>query len=252
MDEFYYKITIAYDGTQYHGWQVQPNGISIQKKLQEALQTYLRHETFITGSGRTDAGVHALGQVAHFKSSIPLVPRKFLHSLNGLLPKDIRIKSIESVPANFHARYSAVGKIYHYHLHTGPILNPFNRLYSLHVYEKFNLELLQDSSKYFLGTQDFTAFANESHSGVASYDPIRTLKRLDIIPIEEGVRLEFEADGFLYKMVRNITGTLLEVAQGKRTPDSIPEILSSKDRRKAGKSAPPHGLLLVKVLYPSS
>lgn len=136
MNEYNYKITIAYDGTNYSGWQIQPNGISIQQKLQEALSIYLRQPTHVTGSGRTDAGTHALGQVAHFKTHQHLDSRRFLHSLNGILPLDIRIKNIESVPHDFHARYSALGKIYHYYLHLNPILNPFNRLYSLHVYEK--------------------------------------------------------------------------------------------------------------------
>lgn len=244
-----YKLTIAYDGTHYSGWQVQPNGISIQQKLQEALKIILRHEINIVGSGRTDAGAHALGQVAHFKSAEQLDLRRFLHSLNGLLPIDIRIKSIENVPLDFHARYDAKGKVYHYFLHLNPILNPFKRLYSLHVYEKIDINLLKEGSQHFIGTHDFTAFTNEAHSGVAAYDPLRNLKCLDIMEVEEGLRLEFEADGFLYKMVRNITGTLLEVASGHRLPSSIPQILASKDRRCAGKSAPAHALFLVKVLY---
>ena len=249
MKEYNYKITLAYDGTNYSGWQIQPNGISIQQKVQEALKIVLRHETFIVGSGRTDAGTHALGQVAHFKTPLEIEPRRFLHSLNGLLPFDIRIKSIENVPLDFHARYSATGKIYHYFLHIDPVQNPFKRLYALHIYEKININLLCEAAQHFIGTHDFTAFANEARSGVAAYDSIRHLKRLDIMPIEDGLRLEFEADGFLYKMVRNITGTLLEVASGHRPPSAIPEILASKDRRLAGKAAPAHALFLVKVLY---
>lgn len=249
MKEFTYKITITYDGTNYSGWQVQPNGISIQEKIQEALSIFLRHNTHLIGSGRTDAGVHALGQVAHFKSIHEIDQRRFLHSLNGLLPIDIRIKSIESVPENFHARYSAIGKTYYYYLHTNPIQDPFRRLYALHVFEKIDVNILQEAASHFIGQHDFTAFANESHTGVAAHDPIRTMKRLDITPLEEGLRLEFEADGFLYKMVRNITGTLLETASGKRLPSSIPHLLASKDRKAAGKAAPPHGLFLAKVEY---
>lgn len=244
-----YKLVIAYDGTHYSGWQVQPNGISIQQKLQEAISTFLRHDVTVVGSGRTDAGAHALGQVAHFKSHLLIDSPRFLHSINGILPIDIRIKSIEKVPLNFHARYDATGKIYHYFLHLDPIQNPFIRLYSLHVYEKIDLDLLKEGAQHFIGTHDFTAFANESHSGVAAYDPVRQLKRLDIVPIEGGLRLEYEADGFLYKMVRNITGTLLEVAQRQRLPNSIPHIFASKDRRLAGKAVPSHALFLVKVIY---
>lgn len=249
MDQFNYKIIISYDGTHYSGWQIQPNGISIQQKVNEALTIILRHPAYCMGSGRTDAGVHAIGQTAHFTSSEKIDFRRFLNSLNGLLPSDIRIKSIESVPLDFHARYTAKGKTYHYHLHTDPILNPFKKLYSLHVFEKFDLESFKLAANKFLGTHDFTAFANESHSGVAAHDPIRTIKRLDIIEVEGGFRLEIEADGFLYKMVRNITGTLLDVAKGKLSPDSIVQILASKDRKKAGKAAPAHGLFLYKVDY---
>lgn len=249
MKEYNYKIVVSYDGTNYSGWQIQPNGISIQQKLQEALKIFLRHDTHVIGSGRTDAGTHALGQTAHFKTTFEIDPRRFIHSLNGILPIDIRIISIESVSLDFHARYSAKGKIYHYFLHLNPVQNPFKRLYALHVLEKINVDTLMESAQYFIGTHDFTAFANESHTGVAAYDPIRNLTRLDIVPIEDGIRLEFEADGFLYKMVRNITGTLLEAASGYRLPSSIPHIFASKDRRTAGKAVPAHGLFLVKVLY---
>jgi tRNA pseudouridine38-40 synthase len=249
MDQFNYKIIISYDGTHYSGWQIQPNGISIQQKVNEALTIFLRHPTYCMGSGRTDAGVHAIGQTAHFTSSEQIDFRRFLNSLNGLLPSDIRIKSIESVPLDFHARYTAKSKTYHYYLHTDPILNPFKKLYSLHVFEKFDSEAFKLAAKEFLGAHDFTAFANESHSGVAAHDPIRTIKRLDIIEVEGGLRLEIEADGFLYKMVRNITGTLLDVAKGKLSPDSINQIIASKDRKKAGKAAPAHGLFLYKVDY---
>ena len=245
-----YKIIIAYDGTHYSGWQVQPNGISIQETLQKALKIFLREDISLIGSGRTDAGAHALGQAAHFKTSKNIDFYRFLHSLNGLLPLDIRIKAIEKVPLDFHARYHAIGKIYHYFLHLNPILNPFSRLYSLHVYEKLDLNLLREGAQYLIGTHDFTAFTNESHRGVAAYDPIRQLKRLAIFPTEEGLRLEFEADGFLYKMVRNIVGTLLEIGTKKRTPGSVLSILASKDRRLAGQAAPAHALFLMEVIYP--
>lgn len=244
------KMTIAYDGTHYSGWQVQPNGISIQEKLQEVLQIILRHPVVVVGSGRTDAGVHALGQVAHFKHEEEIDFRRLLTSLNGLLPPDIRVKSVEAVPPDFHAQHGATSKTYYYHLNIAKIPNPFRRLYSLHVYEACDLEALRLGAKHFIGTHDFTSFANEAHTGCAAHDPFRTIKRLDAIPEEGGIRLEFEGDGFLYKMVRNITGTLLEVAAGKRDPDEIPRILKAKDRRQAGKAAPPHGLFLAKVDYP--
>lgn len=244
-----YKILISYDGTNFAGWQVQENAPAIQPIIQKALETILRHPTNLTGSGRTDAGVHALGQVAHFDSDVPLESQKTLFSLNSLIPIEIRVHTMEKVALDFHARYSASSKIYHYHLHLDPITNPFTRLYRHHVVIPCNQKLLREAIPYFLGTHDFTSFANQAHRGTASYDPIRNIMRLDVIPQEGGLRLEFEADGFLYKMVRNITGTLLDVGSGKIKPEEIPGILLAKDRRKAGSSAPPQGLFLMRVLY---
>lgn len=244
-----YKMTIAYDGTRYSGWQIQPNGLTIQEILQQACKIILKEEIPVIGSGRTDAGVHALAQVAHFTFHLPLNIYRLLGSINGLIPPDIRVKKIETAPSNFHAQYSAKGKIYHYHLCIDKVQDPFRRLYSLHVREKINLDLLKEAAQLFVGTHDFISFANEAHSGTASYDSVRTIKRLDVVQEESGVRLEFEADGFLYKMVRNITGTLLDVARGKINLDVIPRIFKAKDRTLARQAAPPHGLFLVHVYY---
>ena len=245
-----YKLTIAYDGTAYCGWQIQPNGISIQEIIQDKISIITKSKITLIGSGRTDSGVHALGQVANFHS--PHIPDfyRFHGSLNSLLPHDIRILKIEEVNPSFPAQYSPIAKIYHYHLHLEHVPDPFKRLYSLHVKEKIDLNTLKESASLLLGTHDFTSFANESHKGSASRDPIRTLKRLDIIEQPGGVRLEFEGNGFLYKMVRNIVGTLLEVAAGKRTKEQLPLILTAKDRKTAGQAAPPQGLFLMKVEYP--
>jgi len=247
-----FKLTIAYDGTAYCGWQIQPNGVSIQEIIQNHIQTIVRKKVTLIGSGRTDAGVHALGQVAHFHFDEPLNLYRLQGSLNGLLPHDIRIYQIVETSHDFHAQYSAISKTYHYRLHLDRILNPFKRLYSLHVREKIDLTLLKETASLFLGTHDFTSFANEAHAGSAAKDPIRTLHRLDIVEEEGGIRLEFEADGFLYKMVRNIVGTLLEVASGKRRRQEIPEIFAANDRRYAGKAAPPLGLFLMHVSYPET
>lgn len=244
-----YKMLIAYDGTNYCGWQVQPNGISIQELIQKAMSVILRQEVTIVASGRTDAGVHARGQVAHFHSDVPFDLYRFHGSLNALLPVDIRILAIVEAPAHFHAQYSPIGKIYYYHLHLDRVQDPFRRLYSLHVREQISLDLLQEAAKVFIGTHDFTSFANEAHLGSASRDPVRTLRRLDIIDQPGGVRLEFEADGFLYKMVRNIVGTLVEAAAGKHTVPDLNVMLAAKDRKKAGQAAPPHGLFLMHVIY---
>lgn len=242
-----YKLTIAYDGTHYCGWQVQQNGISIQSLIQKALQTILRHPLDLTGSGRTDAGVHALGQTAHFDTTVFLDPPRLRYSLNALLPPDIRIFEVEPTSSDFHARYSAVGKIYHYHLHLDPVSDPFTKLYRTEIFGRFDLSLLQQGASLFLGTHDFLSFANTKE--VPQTDTIRTLQRLELCEQKGGLRLEFEGDGFLYKMVRNITGTLLEIAAGKIAPEAIAQIFAARDRRQAGMTAPARGLFLFQVKY---
>ena len=165
-----YKLTLAYDGTCYSGWQIQPNAPSIQQHLQEALKTLLKGEQVsVIGSGRTDAGVHAAGQVAHFKIAHSLELNRLLLALNGLLPRDIRIKSVDAAPLSFHAQYSAIGKEYHYHLYLERVMDPFRRLYSWHVMRKMNLSLLKEAATLFVGTHDFISFANEAHKGSAAH-----------------------------------------------------------------------------------
>ncbi len=242
-----YKLTIAYDGTNYCGWQVQENALSIQALIQKALQIAIRHPLDLTGSGRTDAGVHAQGQTAHFDTDLNVDLDRLRISLNALLPSDIRILKIVSVPSHFHARYSAISKIYHYHLHLDPITNPFTYLYRHHVLGPFNLELLKETLPLFLGTHDFTSFANVKD--LSQTDTIRTLKQLDVIEQKEGLRLEFEGDGFLYKMVRNVVGALLDVAAGKLAPNDILSIFAARNRCKASAAAPAKGLFLMEVKY---
>ena len=244
-----YKLLITYDGTNYHGWQVQPNGISIQAEIEMALSKVLQEKVRIVGAGRTDAKVHALGQTAHFHTEKTPDLFRLLHSLNTLLPKDIRILSVEEAHEKFHAQHSAVSKVYRYHLHLDRIVSPFKRNTVWHLYYPIDLEKLLEASRHFLGTHDFAAFANEPHRGVASYDSIRTIHRIDMIKEEGGIALEFEGDGFLYKMVRNIVGAMVECASGKRACQEIPTIFASRDRRRAGSAAPPQGLFLVKIHY---
>ena len=244
-----YKLLISYDGTNYSGWQIQPNAPSIQESIQQALSKILREKITLIGSGRTDSGVHALGQVAHFHSNKEFSIRSLIYALNGTLNHDIRIQSIEEVQHHFHAQYSATGKIYHYHLWTEPVVNPIKRYFVHHVKGVFDLEKLKEATLYFVGKKDFTAFANSATEGSCAKDPIRTIFRLDVVEQEGGIRLEFEGDGFLYKMVRNIVGTLLDIASGKRDIKEINDMFLSKDRRNTGKSAPARGLFLIKVFY---
>lgn len=247
-DAFYYKMVIQYDGTPFSGWQVQPNGVSIQQKIQDAIFIITKETVNVTGSGRTDAGVHALGQTAHFHTNKSLNLYAFQNSLNALLPPQIRIKEIVPTVSTFHARYSAVKKTYRYNITLTPYQNPFNRLYTWHLRDKIDLDLFKEAAQQLLGTHDFTSFANEAHTGSASKDPVRTLMQLSINESDDGIYLELEADGFLYKMVRNIVGTLVDIAAGRLT-SSIPEILAAKDRRQAGTTAPAQGLFLWKVDY---
>ena len=241
-----YKLIIAYDGTNYSGWQVQQNSTSIQALIQTALQTALRHPLDLTGSGRTDAGVHAHGQTAHFDTDAAIDRGLLRTSLNALLPPDIRILNIEQTDPRFHARYDAKSKIYHYHLHLDPVSDPFTRLYRHHLFAPFDLEKLRAGAARFLGTHDFTSFSNVKKGQT---DTIRTLTRLDAIEQKGGIRLEFEGDGFLYKMVRNITGILLDVASEKIKPTDIAHIFAARDRRAAAAAAPAQGLFLYRVIY---
>lgn len=244
-----YKLILAYDGTHYGGWQIQPNCTSIQALVQNALKTVLRTPVTVIGSGRTDAGVHALAQTAHFCCDLPLNLSKLQTSLNGILPSDIRIRSVEDVPFQFHARYSATSKIYRYHLHLEKAVNPFKRLYSVHIPYPIDRSLLKEAASYFIGTHDFTSFSNQGDRGAAGRDPVRTITRLDVIEEDGGIYLEFEGDGFLYKMVRNITGTLLDVCKGKIDLSALPKIFEAKAREQAASAAPAHGLFLVSVHY---
>lgn len=243
-----YCLFITYDGSNYCGWQVQPNGISIQQKIEETLSIVLGEKTRIFASGRTDSRVHALEMRAHFDSHDTDL-RKLKISLNGLLPPDIRILKVEKVDQEFHARFSCKKKIYQYHIHTQKILDPFYRHYRLHFSKPLDKEKIKEGIGYLLGTHDFTSFANEAHRGSAKNNPIKTLYRIDCIEKEFGLVFELEGDGFLYKMVRNLIGSLLDVGQSKIPPQELQNILKAKDRKKASAALPPHGLFLIKGIY---
>lgn len=248
-----YKLLIAYDGSHYSGWQVQPNAPSIQEQLQRMLKIITQKENIhVIGAGRTDAGVHALGQVAHFKIDHSIDKENVLLRLNRLLPEDIRVYSIEEMPLDFHACYSALGKEYHYHLHLDKIMNPFQRKYRWHLFRSLDLPLLKQALPLFVGTHDFTSFANEAHKGSASRNAIRTIDSIEMCPQEGGIRLEFKGNGFLYKMVRNIVGTLVNIASHRLAVEEVEKIFAAKDRTKAEQASPPQGLFLVNVIYSSN
>ncbi len=244
------KLTIEYEGTKYYGWQRQKGFLSIQGILEEKISQITQEKIVLNGSGRTDAGVHALGQVANFKtnSSIPWAELPFI--LNRLLPLDIRIKKAERVDDNFHARYSAVSKIYHYYIlnsnQNNNYLSIFLRSYVYCVYSKINLEEMKKASKFLQGKHDFASFAC-SGSRIRNWE--RTIKDVNITREGNIFCFHFEADAFLYKMVRTIVGTILEVGKEKINYSEIKTILEAKDRKMAGKTVPAKGLFLMQVKY---
>lgn len=242
-----YLLTISYDGTAYGGWQTQPNTLTIQQVIEKALETLFKKKISVVGSSRTDAGVHALGQLAQIVLDTSIEEKKFLYSLNGLLPNDIRVTSIESVPMDFHVRFDAKRKVYHYNLWCELFHNPCQRGTSYHVRHLIDEDLLKKAASYFLGTHNFKAFANENSKGAASSSPIKTIYSLNIVKQQGGYRIEVEGSGFLYKMVRNIVGTLLACSRGKLKHTDIPHLLEKQDRRLLPKSAPAHGLFLMKI-----
>jgi len=245
-----YTMTIAYDGTDFAGWQKQPHSLSIQESIEKPLHTITKEHVRLIASGRTDSGVHARGQVAHFCLQNPYPQKRLLRSLNGLLPPSIRILSIEQAKEGFHAQKSALSKEYHYHLCLQEVVLPFDRPYVWHCRYKVDFDLLSKSATYFVGTHNFKAFANERGPGSRPKSYERTISRLSVIETEIGARLEFEGSGFLYKMVRNITNMMVAVSSGKYPLSAIKKVMASKDRRKAPHAAPAQGLFLMKVTYP--
>ncbi len=234
-----YKLIISYDGTRYFGWQKTNVGPTIQEELQKAVAKITQETAVPEAASRTDRGVHAKGQVVH----LSLQKEIALRSLNAVLPSDIRVLELE--PAAFHATLDAVKKEYHYHLCLGAVQDPIHRLYSWHTRYPLDLEKMRRASKDLLGTHDFSAFANEPEENPHC--------SLESIQIEElpGERLQIALIGnrFLYKMARNLSGTLVYIGCGKLPLDCIPSLLASRDRKAAGITAPAHGLVLQKVFY---
>jgi len=242
-----FKITVEYDGSSYHGWQRQKNDRTVQEEIEKAILTITGQQISLTGSGRTDAGVHAYAQVANFECDTKLGPQKFLGGLNSLTPDDIVIRSCEQVEASFHARYDVKSKIYVYKILNRPNPAAILRQYAWHIRKKLNLEAMRAAIAHLIGSHDFKAF-----EGVGSprSHTTRSVFRAILIEADDGyLTFEIEADGFLRFMVRNIVGTLVDVGLGKISPDDFQGIRASKDRNRAGNTAPAHGLFLAKVNY---
>lgn len=241
-----FKLTIEYDGTAYAGWQRQPDQLTLQALVEDAIRTVTQTEVPAVGAGRTDAGVHALGQVVSFKSEKSLSAREWMRALNGLLPGDIGVRSAEQVADDFHARYSAREKLYEYRILNRKERSALDRNRAWHVPNRLDVDVMRAGAKLLVGRHDFSSFQG---SPTDTQNPICELPRLEIIEDQPLIRIEVQADRFLKQMVRAIVGTMVEVGQGKRPPQSMKDILEAKDRRAAGVTAPPHGLYLVRVIY---
>ena len=242
-----YKLTLQYDGTRYNGWQRQGNTENtIQGKLNEIIGRYLDEEVDIAGSGRTDAGVHALAQVANFKTAKCFDKEKFLKEVNSFLPMDIRITAIESVDERFHARLSAVSKTYEYVIDNALVADVFARKYSCRVEEPVNVEAMREAAKLLIGTHDYISFCGNKKFKKSS---VRTVTDIEITESEGKIRIAFTGDGFLQNMVRIMAGTLIEVGLGKREASSMSAIIEAKSRETAGMMATPEGLFLREVRY---
>ncbi len=241
------KLTLAYDGTRYHGWQLQKNGLTIQEVLEDKLRVMTQEPVRVFGSGRTDAGVHALGQVCHFESHSRLGPEALQKGLNGLLPDDIHVVHTERVPAGFHARYDARSKVYEYRILNRPEPDVFLRRTTWHVTRPLDREAIRQGLACLRGEHDFSSFRS---AGSGNRNPVRRMLQAELCEPGPGlVHLVFEANGFLRHMVRNLVGTLVDVGTGKISLEGLEKILEAGDRARAGVKAPATGLFLVEVRY---
>ncbi|MHB8899472.1 MAG: tRNA pseudouridine(38-40) synthase TruA [Thermoguttaceae bacterium] len=244
-------LTLAYDGTSYAGWQIQPGQRTIQSELEEALRRITGDAIRVIGSGRTDAGVHALGQVAGFRTSGRMAPEVFVRAFNAELPDDIAVLSAAEAVPSFHPIRDSSSKRYRYRINDGPVRKVFARRYSWHSRRRLDAEAMAAGAIWLLGRHDFSSFET---AGSERADSIRTILDASVIRGRDEecdrITIEVEADGFLYNMVRAIVGTLVEVGRGAKPPEWVREVVAAADRKCAGPTAPPHGLFLLRVHYP--
>ncbi|MDR4509776.1 MAG: tRNA pseudouridine(38-40) synthase TruA [Candidatus Brocadiaceae bacterium] len=242
------RLLIEYEGTGYAGWQCQKNGTSIQEVLCKAVERTTQEPIKIYGASRTDAGVHALGQVAHFKTTAGILSGKLLRAVNFYLPRDITVKEVAEVPDSFHSQYNATAKVYRYTLFNDWTRTSLDRNFCFLCGFELDMEKMRAAAGYLLGTHDFTSFATKAS---CKKNRIRTLYTLEIVKKGKYIYFTIEGNGFLYNMVRSIVGTLIEVGRGKKRVDDVDSILESRDRDLAGPTAPAKGLCLMEVKYES-
>ena len=241
------RTIIAYDGTDYVGWQTQPNGVAVQEVIEKAILEVTGEQTTLQGSGRTDSGVHARAQVAHFDTEARMAADKFAIALNTHLPADIRVLYSEEVSPDFHARFSAKEKQYRYFVQTGPHADVFARKYALHAYMPLDFDLMNEAAALAVGTHDFSAFMSTGREVETAFRTL-SLSRWE----KQGKFLVYtvQGNGFLYNMVRILVGTMVGMGNGRIPKDSMEKALASLSRKDAGPTAPPHGLVLWRVKYP--
>jgi len=245
-----WRATISYDGTDFSGWQVQAGRRTVQGVLQEALSAVLGAPVSVVAAGRTDAGVHAEGQVVSFRAATGIPPEGIAGAANSLLPEDVSILDLRPAPASFHATFGAVGKVYRYEILSGRTRLPLRRRTSWRVASPLDLRRMRKAAALLVGRRDFRSFRTNPGIEDDRGSTVRHLRRLDIRRSGDRILLEFEGDGFLYNMVRAMVGTLVQVGRGTWTPERVGEALRAKDRRAGGPTAPPQGLTLVSVRYP--
>jgi tRNA pseudouridine38-40 synthase len=240
------KLLLSYDGTDFSGWQRQPDRRTVQQVLEEAIGQLTGTESTTNASGRTDAGVHALGQVVHFLTVSRHDPSVFVKALNAMLPHDVRVKGAWEMPQAFHATLDAKSKLYRYVIDNGRVADPFQTRYSLHAYQPLDVAAMDRAAQALRGRHDFHSFETHWPNRTSS---VRTITHIGVTRRHDTVSIDVEADGFLYNMVRSIAGTLLLVGTGRWSESRVAEALLAEDRREAGPTAPPQGLFLVRVRY---
>lgn len=240
------KLTVAYDGTNYCGWQIQPNGITVEEVLNRALSRLTGEKLRVTGASRTDAGVHARGNIAVFDTASTIPAERFAYAVNPLLPEDIAVVNSEEVPQDWHPRYQNSVKTYEYRILNREMPDPLRRKYTWHVSFPLDIDKMRTAAEYLKGEHDFRSFCS-IHTGAAT--TVRTVYMLDIGKTGDEIVIRISGNGFLYNMVRIIAGTLTEVGRGFRTPGNVKKILEAEEREKSGATAPPQGLTLISIEY---
>ena len=241
-----YRFLIAYDGTRYHGWEHKKDVVTIQGKIESVLSLMAGEEVRINGAGRTDAGVHARAMVASGPVPTDKTPEEIRDYMNHYLPDDIAVIAVEQVDERFHSRYAAKKKTYRYHIHMGEISDVFERKYEYQYEKTLDVERMKEAASYLIGTHDFTSFCGNKKMKKSA---VRTIYEINFTKKGNDLWIDYRGNGFLQNMVRILTGTLIEVGDGRRAPEELPQILESKNRENAGYTAPACGLMLMEVHY---